>query len=973
LNVALLSCVAAAAAGLAALLLELAWLRGASVALPGLLPAATLVLPAFLAAWAAGSMLGGRFVDSSSQRGLSAARWLALGALAVWLAPWLLERQAADVPPAGLWPRLARGALPALPAAFALGGALPLLARLRSAAGLPAARATGGVAASVALGGAAGCALYPELLLEGWAVGLVSALALAGSALICWLGALMGAEAGPGHGPVATPGEAPPEAPVALPRAPSLLPLAAFLAGTLLVAGQVLLLRVGAQLTGASMQTSVRVLLWLHLGMAAGAVLMIPAWRALPAEALTALLLAAAGLGLAWPAGWEGLLAAQLDPAPAALLLGLGAGSVVTAASRAARRPRARLGSWVGDLSGLSTLGGALGGLLVAQGLAGGAWGTPDLLRAGSLTAGGLALALAALGLWVAPRRVVASASALLVLAAAALGLTTSELSYPWRSAPDEQQLLGRHEGTHGLTDLVAVQGGSERLKLDGRFSLGGGGADVLARRLGRLAACLAPDAERALVLGMGAGHTLAGVRATTRARVDCVEHNRSIWQVGLAERAEGSEPVPGAPPPRAPALPVQPADARLWVAQHPLTYDLVVGDLFFPWLSGAGDLLSLEHLRSVRRCLTKRGVFVQWLPLHQLPWQAFGSAAASFVQVFPSARLLVATPLSNEPLVALVGGLPQGLPGQDALNELLAPAPDSAGPLQWTGLVDAHVCDAWRLTERFDSRPRVTLARPVTEIMSQGRADDEALLAHRNMRLLAELVQPLTTSSLARRPLDSRDNRELGRELQRRGVVLRLLLMARAATLERATVDRADPNQRPRLSDLDADIDHALLAAWSELPGHVATRLALLERSTELTGEQRWEDAATLLHGALERGRDVPLAAMLGGIFTRLGFLDEALELLRGARASGAAADRSLLLNLGAALLFAQAGDEQAREALEQALRLGPLPPLHRAALGLLQGQPGAAAAGRAYADALGEGEAWGVVLRRLSAASEG
>jgi spermidine synthase len=966
-NVAILSLVVAAAAGAAALLLELAWLRSASSALPGVVPAAVVVLPAFLLAWSAGSMVAGRLVDRAGSRCLLAARWLALGAVAAWLAPELLALAGSGGTPTSVGGRLVVGALPALPAAFALGGALPLLSRLRAAEGLAPARATGAVAAAVALGGAAGCHGWPELLGSGAPVSLLAALVLAAAAGLCWLLALAGGESTEEASEAAI-GQAPAAAlgPDAATRSTPLLPLAAFLAGALLVGGQVLLLRVGAQSAGATLSTTVSVLLWLHLGMAAGALLMSTRWRALPAESLTAMLLATAGLALAWPGGLAGLTTHSLDPTPAALLLGLGAGSVVTAASRAGRRSGARFGSWVGDLAALSTLGGMAGGYGAVRVLSE-VSDTPTVLRGMALAALVTALVLGAVACGLAVRRVPAGLGLVLVLTASLVGFTSEPVEFPWRSHPDETELLARHEGPFGVTDLVATSSGGRRLKLDGRFGVGGGGSDTLARRLGRVAACFAPDAERALVLGMGAGHTLAGVQTTSRAEVDCVEHNPSLWEtVELADLAAGRAPPPGPLPAREPTRPVELADARAWIAAHEGTYDLVVGDLFFPWLSGAGDLLAMEQLRSVRRSLTDEGVYVQWLPLHQLPWPAFGSAARGFAEVFPTARLVVATPLAGEPLVALVGGLMQGVPGQEAVDGLLADVPDPAGPNRWSEFIDLVLCDAWQLSEQFVDEPLPTLEHPVTELLSQGRLDEESLLAWRNGRLLSELVTPLTTSSLSRRPTDGRENRELGRELIQRAGVTKLLLLARAATGERATVDPFDPGERARRDALDHDIDTALLGAWAELPGHAAARAALLERASSRTRDGYWEEAATLLHGALERGRDVPLAAMLGGIFTRLGFLDEALALLEGARV-GATPDRSLLLNLGAARLFAERPDDEVREALEAAAALGPLPPLHEAALALLTDRPGARESAAALASALGDDEAWALALSRL------
>ena len=960
LNVALLALSAAFAAGWAALSLELAWMRAASAALPGLVPAAALVVPAFLLAWSAGSWWGGRFVDQREGSLGAAARWLALSALGAWLLPVFGALLRPSVPPDELALRLLAGGLPALPVAFGLGGALPLLARSRVSEGLSPARATGAVAAALALGGAAGAGSFVPLLSSELAPSLGAALALAGAALVCWLLGLAGAT------------RPAPEAAAEVelePRGTPLLPLVAFVGGGLLVAGQLALLRVAAQRDGASVLTSVQVLGWLHLGMALGAWLLMPRWRLASAESLCSLALGLAGLALLWPGGLPGR-AASLDVAWPCVLLGLGAGSLVTAASRAGRRPASRLGSWVGDLAAASTLGGVVGGWAYLDALDGGST-TPALLRLGGLAALGSAVVLAALACGPAGRRPVALAVGALVSGLLALGWSTPSWSFPWRSADDETGLLARVEGRHGVTTVVALADGGRRLKLDGRFGMGGSGHAALSRRLGRIAAAMAPEAERALVLGLGTGHTLAGVATTSPARVECVERNGALWSLGEFV-APVTGVLPGGLTPRGGPVQVVAADARAWVARHAGEYDLIVGDLFFPWMSGAGDLLSREQFELVRRALAPDGVFVQWLPLHQLPWPAFGAATRAFCEAFPTARAFLATPLADQPLVALVGGLDGGVPSVERLDALFTAAPDGAGPSDARELFDLYLADSWELQGRFADAPLPTLARPVTELMSLGRQDDEAAIALRNTRLLAELVSPLVTTSLSRHPIDPRENRELGRMLTVRANVERQLLLARAALLERATLDVTRSDQRPRRAELDATIDQALVAGWVELPGHAAVRAALLERAGQLVGEQRWEDGAALLHAALERGRDVALAAMLGGIFTQLGFLDEALALLRGARGAGPP-DRSLLINLGAALLFQGGADDEAREALRAARELGELPPVHAVALGVLERRESALPSAQALVDALDQGEAWSVALRRLLAERRG
>jgi hypothetical protein len=68
-----------------------------------------------------------------------------------------------------------------------------------------------------------------------------------------------------------------------------------------------------------------------------------------------------------------------------------------------------------------------------------------------------------------------------------------------------------------------------------------------------------------------------------------------------------------------------------------PARFDVVVGDLFVPWRAGVGRLYSVEHFEGVRAALRTGGVFVQWLPAHQLSRQQLDVVLATVAEVFPN------------------------------------------------------------------------------------------------------------------------------------------------------------------------------------------------------------------------------------------------------------------------------------------------------------------------------------------------
>jgi spermidine synthase len=982
LNAAVLVLPAAALAGAAGILLELSWLRIAAAALPGTLPAAALVVPVFLAGWTLGSLLAGRYADRENGTAAAAAGWLALSAVAAALLPRLgLAFLPADGA-ATLFHRVWAGGLPVFPVAIGLGGALPLLARVRLAAGLSPARATGAVAAAGALGGAAACAAWVPLMTRGFDAVIVSAMGLALAAVVCWLLQLLAPSTGraaAGADQTLAESSAVPPSSAALARGRGLLlmisaalargrglllMISAVVAGALLVSGQLSALRVHAQSWGDSMVTTAEILGGLHVGMALGAALLCLQLSWLPAVLLVS--------GLALIAGLSSLAPGHLPLAGGSLMgaawltvpLGFGAGSLVTAACRERFRPASRLGSWVGDLAALSALGGALGGWAHSQWLLGSTTlGTGGALRLSALTAFGLSALLALSALM--PRRG-RMAAILLVPASVALlvfAWDRETLTMPWGAGADDMRLLSQGEGPYGVISLVEAASGEQRLMLDDRFGLGGSGAALLEQRLGRLAACLQPTAKRALLLGLGRGHSLAGLSSTTRAQVDCVERNAQILDLKLPlPFLPGSGPRFGDPE-------VIHAEARSWISEHPQQYDLVVGDLVFPWIQGAGELLGAEQFHRMRRALADGGVYVQWLPLHQLTWAAFGSVTSAFLQAFPTARLFIATPLAGQPLVALVGGLNGGLPDPSLVDELLEDVPTQGGLNAAVDLFDLHVAGAWALTTSFAEEQPNSSAWPGSELLTLRRQDDQAGIARRNLRLLAELLEPLTTEGLQRAPIDRQERRELGRELVSRSEALRALLLARSALAELAALDPEDLDHGRR-GQLDQQVDSSLMAGWRAFPGHIGVRQVMLERSGDLIEHGRWDMAAGLLRAAVDEHADVSLAAVLGGVLVRLERPEDAVKLLRAARR--AEPDNiGLLLNLAAALLHTEQ-DAEARLVLERArdvLGSGRLPPLHGTALGVLEQQPGAEEQARRALQSIPEHEAWAACFRRLLA----
>jgi spermidine synthase len=110
--------------------------------------------------------------------------------------------------------------------------------------------------------------------------------------------------------------------------------------------------------------------------------------------------------------------------------------------------------------------------------------------------------------------------------------------------------------------------------------------------------------------------------------------------------------------PGRQPQLKVFAADARRFVRAADATYDVIIADLFHPARDGAGSLYTVEHFRAVRERLAPRGLFCQWLPLHQLDDDMLRVIIRTFLEVFPGAQAWLLHFNVDIPVLGLIGSV---------------------------------------------------------------------------------------------------------------------------------------------------------------------------------------------------------------------------------------------------------------------------------------------------------------------------
>lgn len=131
---------------------------------------------------------------------------------------------------------------------------------------------------------------------------------------------------------------------------------------------------------------------------------------------------------------------------------------------------------------------------------------------------------------------------------------------------------------------------------------------------IGTLPLAMRPDAQRAAVVGFGAGlstHALLGSPAIKS--VDTIEIEPAMVEAARLFRPHNERSYSD------PRGRVTIEDAKTFFAARGERYDLILSEPSNPWVSGVATLFSQEFYAQVGRYLKPRGLFVQWLQEYEI------------------------------------------------------------------------------------------------------------------------------------------------------------------------------------------------------------------------------------------------------------------------------------------------------------------------------------------------------------------
>ena len=264
-----------------------------------------------------------------------------------------------------------------------------------------------------------------------------------------------------------------------------------------------------------------------------------------------------------------------------------------------------------------------------------------------------------------------------------------------------EKAVLHYEEGVAGVVKVATDVYDRKLLSING-WSVAGTGTpnrDValvndypeVQKMLGHLPMLLHPAPRRALVIGFGAGGTVWSLsRYVALERIDVVEFVPGVI------RAASFFPEVNHGVLADPRVSVTIDDGRNYLLVTPHTYDVVSVDTLDPKHAGNGNLYTREFYELSKRVLKPGGIFVQWLPYHQVDNASLKIIARTFQHAYPHATMW----LNRFKGYTLLLGTREPLQIDVARLEAHFRTPAIQGDL-----AEVHVATPWQLLESFTMR----------------------------------------------------------------------------------------------------------------------------------------------------------------------------------------------------------------------------------------------------------------------------
>ncbi|PYN40600.1 MAG: hypothetical protein DME00_34040, partial [Candidatus Rokuibacteriota bacterium] len=197
--------------------------------------------------------------------------------------------------------------------------------------------------------------------------------------------------------------------------------------------------------------------------------------------------------------------------------------------------------------------------------------------------------------------------------------ITTPTLRFADIAGEPEKEILQYEEDVAGVVKVATDIYDRKLLSING-WSVAGTGS---------------PNPDVALVIGFGAGGTAWSLsRYAALERLDIVEFVPGVIRTARFFPEVNHDVLSD------PRVRVVIDDGRNYLLVTPDTYDVVSVDTLDPKHAGNGNLYTREFYALSKRVLKPGGIFVQWLPYHQVDNTSLKIIARTFQDVYPHATM---------------------------------------------------------------------------------------------------------------------------------------------------------------------------------------------------------------------------------------------------------------------------------------------------------------------------------------------
>lgn len=215
-----------------------------------------------------------------------------------------------------------------------------------------------------------------------------------------------------------------------------------------------------------------------------------------------------------------------------------------------------------------------------------------------------------------------------------------------------------------GTTATVAVVGGSDErtriLIVNGKPDASNMG-DMPTQVLdGQIPMMLHPGADSVLVIGLGSGVTAGSVLTHPIRHLDIVEISPEVVEASEHFNDVNNEPF------QDPRTTVYIDDALSFMKLTRHKYDVIISVPSNPWIAGIGNLYTIEFFEEARKKMRPGGLMVQWFHTYEMDDETLQLVLRTFHSVFP--HITVWQTLSTD--IVIVGSEEKVVPDFNRMKE---------------------------------------------------------------------------------------------------------------------------------------------------------------------------------------------------------------------------------------------------------------------------------------------------------------